>query len=64
MSDPERPGQSPFLLAAQRLHAAQLAASTPEEREAADADLSHLLRMQAVERFEEWWASREVVDSE
>lgn len=58
MSEPERPGQSEFILAAQRLHAAQIAAATPDEREAADADLSHFLRMAAAGRLQEWCNSR------
>jgi hypothetical protein len=57
MSEPERPGQSEFILTAQRLHAAQLAATTPEEREAADHDLSHFIRMSAAGRLQEWYAS-------
>lgn len=51
MSDPR------FVAACERLHAAQLAAKTPDEREAADADLSHLLRMNAAGRLDEWYAS-------
>jgi len=57
MSDPERPGQSEFIVTLQRLHAAQLAAATPEAREAADADLGHFLRMNAAGRAQEWYDS-------
>lgn len=48
---------SDFIAICQRLHDAQLAASTPEEREAADADFSHFLRMNAAGRLSEWIAS-------
>lgn len=48
------PGQSEFIAICQRLHDAQLAAVTPEEREAADADFSHFLRMNAAGRLQEW----------
>lgn len=58
MSARELPAQSDFIQAAQRLHAAQLAATTPDEREAADADFSHFLRMSAAGRLQEWFASR------
>ena len=34
MSEPQRPGQSEFIVTLQRLHAAQLDATTPEAREA------------------------------
>jgi len=43
-----------FVVICQRLHAAQLSARTPAQREAADADLGHLLRMSAAGRFQEW----------
>ena len=53
----ERPSQPEFIAICQRLHAAQLSAETPEAREAADADLGHFLRMSAVGRLQEWYAS-------
>lgn len=58
MSDLERLGQSDFIGICQQLHAAQLAATSDDEREAADADLSHFLRMSAAGRLQEWIASR------
>lgn len=56
MSEMERPGQSDFIAIYQRLLDAQMAASTPEERESADADFSHFLRMNAAGRLDEWIA--------
>lgn len=50
---------SPFVREVQTLHARQLNAITIEDRESADADLSHLLRMHAWGRIEEYFASRE-----
>ncbi len=50
---------SPFMRASIRLHRAQLDARTPQEREAADASLSHLLRMAGAGRFDEWQASHD-----
>lgn len=58
MSDLSRPSQSDFIREMQRLHAAQLAAGTDETaREAADADLSHFLRMASMGRLSEYFAS-------
>jgi hypothetical protein len=58
MSTPETPTQFDFIAVCQRLHAAQLEAETPEEREAADHELSHFLRMNAQGRAAEWFTSR------
>lgn len=53
----ERDTHQDFIATCQRLHAAQLSAQTPEEREAADADFGHFLRMSAAGRLDEWYAS-------
>jgi hypothetical protein len=42
----------------ERLHAAQLEAKTPEDRDAADHALSHFLRMNANGRLQEYFANR------
>jgi hypothetical protein len=42
----------------QRLHQAQLAAETDEDRESADADMQHLLRMNSAGRLQEYMAAR------
>lgn len=55
----EKPAHSPFIKASIRLHRAQLDARTTSEREAADAALSHLLRMAGAGRFEEWQAGHD-----
>lgn len=57
MTQPERLSQSDYIRTLQRLHAAQLVAATPEERDAADADLSHFLRMAGMGRLPEWYAA-------
>lgn len=49
---------SPFIREMYRLNAAQLAAKTTEERDAADDALRHLLRMHAAGRLDEYFASR------
>lgn len=58
MSEMTRPSQSDFIRECQRLHAAQLAAGTPEERDAADADMSLFLRYNAAGRLQEYFESR------
>ncbi len=61
MSEFTSPSQADFIAICQRLHAAQRAASTPDEREAADEEFSHFLRMNAAGRLDEWLASREQI---
>lgn len=58
----ERLGDSRYVLELKRLHAAQQAARTPDEREAADHDLAHLFRMNAAGRLDEYFGSREPGD--
>ena len=58
MSQPERLGQSDFILICQRLHAAQIAAGTPDERDAADHELTMFLRYAGEGRLQEWVTSR------
>lgn len=50
---------SPFVCEMRRIHAEQLAATTGEAREAADAEMAHVLRMHAAGRFDEYLASRQ-----
>lgn len=57
-ADPSR-----FVLEVQRLHRAQLAAETPDDRAAADDRLTHLLRMNAVGRLAEYFANRDAEDT-
>lgn len=51
--------QIDMIAAYQRLLAAQRDAETGEERQAADDDLAHFLRMLAAGRIQEWFANRE-----
>lgn len=60
MSEFARIGHAEMLAAYQRLLEAQRTAQTPEDREAADDDLTHYLRMMAAGRLPEWFASRQV----
>ena len=57
---PTDPEPSAFLREVQKLHLRQLEARTEDERDAADHDLSHLLRMNAAGRLDEYFANREV----
>lgn len=50
---------TPFEQEARRLHDARMAAKTPEERESADHELAHLMRMNAAGRLEEYLGNRE-----
>jgi len=52
------PNQSDFIRTLQVLHAAQLEAASPEARDAADHELSHFLRLSALGRVQEFYASR------
>lgn len=49
---------SAFLRELLRLNAAQLHATTSEDREVADHDLAHCLRMASMGRLEEYFAAR------
>lgn len=59
MSEPTRPGQSDLIRTLMQLNAAQASAKvgTPE-REDADHELAHFLRLNAQGRAEEFYASR------
>lgn len=54
----ERIGLSDALQEMHRLHKAQIAATTDEERDAADHDFAHFLRMNAAGRLQEYFANR------
>jgi hypothetical protein len=58
MSEPERIGQSSFIAICSRLSAAQRSATTPEERDAADHEMAHFLKMNGAGRLQEWIDSR------
>jgi len=58
---PEAPEPSAFVREVQKLHLRQLEARTPEDRDAADHELSHLLRMNAAGRLDEYFANREAI---
>lgn len=51
-------GDSDFIREIQRIHQAQLSAQNADERAAANDDMTHLLRMNAAGRLEEYFASR------
>lgn len=51
-------GESEFMREIQRLHKAQVFAQSAEERQAANDDMAHLLRMNAAGRLDEYFASR------
>lgn len=53
-----RPTQSDFIRVLMVLNERQTTATTPEEREEADHELKHALRMNAAGRFHEYLASR------
>lgn len=53
MSEP-----SAFVLELQRLHQAQLDAETAEDREQADHDVAHLMRLHTQGRDREWFDAR------
>ena len=57
-ADLTRPGQSDFIRELLRLNSAQVTASTPDEREAADDDLAHFLRLNGQGRLQEWFDSK------
>ncbi len=50
--------QSDYLRECQRLHEVQKAASTPDERAAANDDLAHFLRLNGQGRLSEWFDAR------
>lgn len=62
MSDLEQP--TSFIAICERLHGQQLAAKTADEREAADAEFGHFLRMSAAGRLDEWLASRSLIETQ
>lgn len=49
---------SDYVLELQRLHRAQLEAETVEDREHADHDVAHLMRLHAQGRDREWFDAR------
>lgn len=54
----DRIGHSDFVREMYRLSQAQLDAKTDDDRDAADAAMRHLLRMNAAGRLQEYFASR------
>jgi len=52
------PSQADMIAAYQRLLDAQRAATSGDDRQAADDDLTHFLMMHAHGRLPEWFASR------
>lgn len=53
-----RPSQSDFIRECERLHKAQLAATTADEREQANHEMGLFLRYHATGRLQEWFARR------